>query len=117
LLLHVKLPSHATSTIPPTERSYSCGSPSPAGSALQNSWGGGWGEQGYFRLATKSSEKAGACGILQAASYPLKKGATNPEVPTFCGFFGWTECPVRSACVCNFDLFGLLCLNWGCQAS
>lgn len=40
-----------------------------------------------------------------------------PQVPSFCGWFGWTECPARSACVCNFDLFGLLCLNWGCQAA
>ena len=79
------------------------------------SWGAGWGESGYFRLAVDSKDERGACGVLQAASFPLKKTSTNPEVPTFCGFLGWTECPVHTACTCNVDLFGLLCLNWGCQ--
>lgn len=129
--------------------------------------------QGYFKLAAKAKDPRGTCGVLTTASYPLKKGTTNPEVrrrllrsgargacawwrpagqlaapraphryslccwiakrrgrpilltspsflpqvPSFCGWFGWTECPARSACVCNFDLFGLLCLNWGCQAA
>lgn len=84
---------------------------------LQNSWGGSWGEEGFFRLATKSSAASGACGVLKAASYPTKKGSTNPEVPSFCGWWGFTECPANSACTCNFDLFGLLCLSWGCQPS
>ncbi|KAL4444550.1 hypothetical protein ABPG77_002367 [Micractinium sp. CCAP 211/92] len=84
---------------------------------IKNSWGEGWGEQGFFKLAAKAKDPRGTCGVLTTASYPIKKSATNPEVPSFCGWFGWTECPVRSACVCNFDLFGLLCLNWGCQAA
>ena len=83
---------------------------------IKNSWGGGWGEEGFFRLAAKSKEPTGACGVLSVASYPVKKDSTNPEVASFCGYFGWTQCPARSSCTCNFDLFGLLCLNWGCQA-
>ena len=31
--------------------------------------------------------------------HPIPQGTTNPEVPSFCGYFGWTECPARSACV------------------
>lgn len=48
---------------------------------------------------------------------PLPQGTTNPEVPSFCGYFGWTECPVHSTCVCNWNLFGLFCLSWGCDAA
>ncbi len=47
---------------------------------------------------------------------PPLQGTTNPEVPSFCGYFGWTECPVHSTCTCNWNLFGLLCLSWGCDA-
>lgn len=72
--------------------------------------------QGYFRLAAKSSDPRGACGVLTKASYPTKKDSTNPEVPSFCGYFGWTECPVHSSCTCNWSFFGLFCLNWGCAA-
>ncbi|KAI7836852.1 hypothetical protein COHA_009305 [Chlorella ohadii] len=83
---------------------------------VKNSWGDSWGEQGYFRLSAKSKDDRGACGVLTTASYPTKKGTTNPEVPSFCGYFGWTECPVHSTCTCNWNLFGLLCLSWGCDA-
>ena len=84
---------------------------------LQNSWGEGWGEDGFFRLAAKSSEASGACGVYKAASYPLKKDSTNPAVPSFCGYFGWTECPASSQCVCNFDFLGLVCFAWGCETN
>lgn len=55
--------------------------------------------QGFFRLSVKSSDDRGACGVLTTASYPTKKGSTNPEVASFCGWWGWTECPARSSCV------------------
>lgn len=84
---------------------------------IKNSWGAGWGDEGFFKLSAKSKDPRGACGVLTTASFPLKKGSTNPEVPSFCGWFGWTECPAHSSCTCNLDLFGLLCLNWGCQAA
>lgn len=84
---------------------------------MQNSWGEGWGEQGFFRLAAKSSEASGACGVYKAASYPLKKDATNPEVPTFCGYFGWTECPANSSCECRWSFLDLICFSWGCGAN
>ena len=37
---------------------------------VRNSWGTGWGEEGYIKLAMHVSEAAGQCGILSAASYP-----------------------------------------------
>lgn len=82
---------------------------------VKNSWGSGWGESGFFRLSQESSKPAGACGIYQAASYPVKGSTSNPEVPEICGLFGFTECPLHQSCVCNFSFFGFFCLSWGCQ--
>ena len=84
---------------------------------IRNSWGVGWGEEGYFKLASSSQHAAGACGVLQAASYPLKKTDTNPEVPTFCGYWGLQECTARTTCQCEFSIFGLCWpWSWGCQS-
>ena len=36
---------------------------------VKNSWGSGWGENGYIKLKIKSGE--GTCGIQMSASYPI----------------------------------------------
>lgn len=37
---------------------------------MKNSWGTGWGENGYIRMERGSSSKEGICGIAMQASYP-----------------------------------------------
>ncbi|KAF8821402.1 cathepsin CPL [Cardiosporidium cionae] len=39
---------------------------------VKNSWGAGWGENGYIRLARKSKDPNGECGILEDISYPVE---------------------------------------------
>ena len=84
---------------------------------VKNSWGESWGEDGFFRLTKDAKNPNGACGILQAASYPVKETHSNPEVPDICGFFGWTECPLHQTCNCRWSFFNLFCFSWGCDAS
>ena len=90
----------------------------PTAALLRFAWraGEGWGEDGFFRLSRSSASPEGACGIYKAASFPTKEGDSNPEVPEICGVFGFTECPLRSTCACDFSLFGFFCLSWACQA-
>ncbi|KAK7291578.1 hypothetical protein RIF29_06839 [Crotalaria pallida] len=45
---------------------------------VRNSWGAGWGEQGYIRMQRGISKKQGLCGIAMEASYPIKNSSTNP---------------------------------------
>jgi C1A family cysteine protease len=37
---------------------------------VKNSWGTGWGESGYVRIAKDNTAGPGVCGLQQAASYP-----------------------------------------------
>lgn len=39
---------------------------------VKNSWGTSWGEYGYVRMKSNSSDKRGTCGIAMDASYPIK---------------------------------------------
>ena len=39
---------------------------------VKNSWGTGWGEKGYIRLAMDADESAGTCGILEDATQPTE---------------------------------------------
>jgi len=38
---------------------------------VKNSWGVGWGDQGYIRLVRGKEKQGGQCGILMASSYPV----------------------------------------------
>ncbi|KAF6262807.1 hypothetical protein COO60DRAFT_573038 [Scenedesmus sp. NREL 46B-D3] len=80
---------------------------------IKNSWGGSWGEQGFFRLKYGTS-KEGLCGIATTASYPVKT-SPNPSVPSMCDPFGWAECPSGSTCSCNWPFFfNLFCIRHDC---
>ncbi|XP_057735554.1 cysteine proteinase mucunain-like [Arachis stenosperma] len=89
---------------------------------VRNSWGSGWGEEGYIKLERNlANGKTGKCGIAMEASYPIKN-STNPPNPgpsppspvnpsTVCD--DYYSCPSRTTCCCVFEYAGF-CFGWGC---
>ena len=53
---------------------------------VRNSWGTGWGEDGYFKLERNVKHTTdGKCGIAMEASYPVKNGNTNNPTGSYLG--------------------------------
>ncbi|BAT96158.1 low-temperature-induced cysteine proteinase-like [Vigna umbellata] len=89
---------------------------------VRNSWGPGWGENGYIKLERNLlNSENGKCGIAMEASYPTKSG-TNPPNPgpspptpatpsTVCDEY--YTCSPGTTCCCLFDYKGF-CFGWGC---
>ncbi|GAB4840490.1 hypothetical protein Ancab_021259 [Ancistrocladus abbreviatus] len=46
---------------------------------VKNSWGTGWGEQGYINMLRDVDAEEGLCGIAMDASYPVKLSSDNPK--------------------------------------
>lgn len=46
---------------------------------VRNSWGTGWGEQGYIRMQRGINAPEGLCGLAMDASYPIKFSSDNPK--------------------------------------
>lgn len=82
---------------------------------VKNSWGGGWGEDGYIRMdmQLRPGEK-GCCGINMQPSAPV--GAVmSPDYkpPTECGVSGGASCLAGTVCCCAKQGF-LGCKDWQC---
>ncbi|CAI9093065.1 OLC1v1028471C1 [Oldenlandia corymbosa var. corymbosa] len=48
---------------------------------VKNSWGEGWGEQGYIRMQRGVDAAEGLCGLAMEASYPVKTSSNPTPAP------------------------------------
>eukprot|EP01018_Ginkgo_biloba_P020991 Gb_14461 [translate_table: standard] len=83
---------------------------------VKNSWGTGWGMNGYAYMVRNRNDPEGICGINTLASYPIKTSPNPPPpppTPTPVKCDALRYCPAGSTCCCTFYLFKF-CITWGC---
>ncbi|KAJ4967284.1 hypothetical protein NE237_019133 [Protea cynaroides] len=83
---------------------------------VKNSWGTGWGMNGYVHMVRNSGNSEGLCGINMLASYPTKTSPNpppppSPGPPTRCSLL--TYCSEGETCCCTRQLLGI-CFSWKC---
>ncbi|XP_043710884.1 low-temperature-induced cysteine proteinase [Telopea speciosissima] len=81
---------------------------------VKNSWGTGWGMNGYIHMVRNSGNTQGVCGINMLASYPTKTSPNPPPPspgPTRCSILSY--CSEGETCCCSWRLLGV-CFSWKC---
>ncbi|XP_015884935.3 low-temperature-induced cysteine proteinase [Ziziphus jujuba] len=83
---------------------------------VKNSWGRGWGMDGYMHILRNSGSAQGVCGMYMLPSYPTKTGQNPPPPPpppgpTKCNLF--THCGEGETCCCARRILGI-CFSWKC---
>lgn len=85
---------------------------------IKNSWGKGWGLNGYIHMQRNSGDTKGICGVNMLASYPTKTSPNPPPSPppgpTKCSSFSY--CGSGETCCCARHFIGI-CLSWKCCES